>query len=509
MTLNRVSFAPLLILFAAACAPSAVIAEIPEDTAQPKCTVGNDRTCNGDASASALWGICQSNRTCSCKSGFVVDSTSGKCVASRIVEPLTGGTGPIGEYPGGNGPVFPPHTVDGGTGGTWGGSIVTGGSSPIENNPLPAGGSSPVQMFCVPGLDTSCNPNESIVSANGTCSATGSCQCKTGFVNLPATGKCVLESAGSVVALGTIEARARSIALASGNAYWVTMPGWYGGELRSVSPSGGVPKTLVSFPEDPPPNIAAAGDSVYWAMTGTAPDFADGSIMKVDAKGGTPVALATEQHYPGNIVVHGSTIVWLDWGSGSDRADGRVLTMDTSGSTPVVLASTQRNPGYLDFDGTNVVWTLGGTSPYYRDTAIMKVPVTGGTPVALATDVPIGPLAIGGNQVFWSGYPRAGMESAPAIRKVGINGDPAIELLETQAFTATDLVSDGSFLYWAESPSGVGLSGVVKKIPVGGGESVTLAQDQFNPTSIALDATQVYWTTSPGPGEGTVMARPK
>ncbi|MEP7127152.1 MAG: hypothetical protein ABJE95_39830, partial [Byssovorax sp.] len=55
-------------------------------------------------------------------------------------------------------------------------------------------------------------------------------------------------------------------------------------------------------------------------------------------------------------------------------------------------------------------------------------------------------------------------------------------------------------------------AGAVRKVPVGGGAPVTLASAQDNPTGIAVDANNVYWTITlsslASPDGGTVMKVP-
>jgi hypothetical protein len=45
------------------------------------CTPGDNQTCNDNSLVSSLWGTCQSNGTCSCNAGFVINPNSGRCVA--------------------------------------------------------------------------------------------------------------------------------------------------------------------------------------------------------------------------------------------------------------------------------------------------------------------------------------------------------------------------------------------------------------------------------------------
>jgi hypothetical protein len=51
-------------------------------TGEPRgvCTPGVNQTCNDNPAASALWGKCEADATCSCNSGFVVNPATGRCM---------------------------------------------------------------------------------------------------------------------------------------------------------------------------------------------------------------------------------------------------------------------------------------------------------------------------------------------------------------------------------------------------------------------------------------------
>jgi len=65
MHLIRTCLLSALALSAAACAPEANIAKAPGSSAQEICTTGQDQTCNGDATISAVWGTCLAGGTAS------------------------------------------------------------------------------------------------------------------------------------------------------------------------------------------------------------------------------------------------------------------------------------------------------------------------------------------------------------------------------------------------------------------------------------------------------------
>src|SRR5690606_30329975 len=59
---------------AQATADDPPLAEPPRGKRTP-CVLGQDQTCNGDPSVSALWGTCTEHGTCECKRGFVLAPT--------------------------------------------------------------------------------------------------------------------------------------------------------------------------------------------------------------------------------------------------------------------------------------------------------------------------------------------------------------------------------------------------------------------------------------------------
>ncbi len=116
-------------------------------------------------------------------------------------------------------------------------------------------------------------------------------------------------------------------------------------------------------------------------------------------------------------------------------------------------------------------------------------------------------LAVDDTSVYWADVnvaPRGGgIESPGRIMKVSKCGGTPITL-SSIPYQPTSLVLSESSIYWtAESLSGSEF-GAVMKLEKGGGNIVTLANNRFDPTGIALDATALYWIED-GDLSGNVM----
>jgi hypothetical protein len=62
--------------------PGAEPSALPPSNKRAPCTLGEDQTCNGDASVSALWGRCTELGVCECQAGFELDPL-GRCQPAK------------------------------------------------------------------------------------------------------------------------------------------------------------------------------------------------------------------------------------------------------------------------------------------------------------------------------------------------------------------------------------------------------------------------------------------
>jgi sugar lactone lactonase YvrE len=130
--------------------------------------------------------------------------------------------------------------------------------------------------------------------------------------------------------------------------------------------------------------------------------------------------------------------------------------------------------------------------------AIRRVPKIGGVAESLALDEGSWALAKDDSSLYWV------QSWAGTVRKMTLDGtSPPIDLAQGQPFGQDDargLAVDGSNVYWA-TYGGYG----VWSVPIDGGLPIQLAS-AFAPSSIAVDATRIYWIeTAP---QAAVVAMP-
>jgi hypothetical protein len=173
---------------------------------------------------------------------------------------------------------------------------------------------------------------------------------------------------------------------------------------------------------------------------------------------------------------------------------GRTASQSCSEDRPctVAIASGLSVPSYLAVDSTNVYWTdeVGAT--------VNKAPTGGGAVTTLAAggDSFEG-LGVDATSVYWTTH-------TTVSRVATAGGTPA--LLDPHTVNASGLALDSSSVYFFED------EGVLNRVALQGGIPGQLAVVQI-PQSLAVDASNVYWTQYPEDGPsgvtGNVMQMPK
>jgi hypothetical protein len=216
-------------------------------------------------------------------------------------------------------------------------------------------------------------------------------------------------------------------------------------------------------------------------------DPTGGFVLKVPKVGGEVVTLASGDRLSGIAVANGS-VYWV--AGTSDASSGAIMQIPVGGDTPMTLTSRPGPPAHIAADSSYVYWgeQMGG--------AIMKVAVTGSAPATVASANLPWWIALGETDVFWMGQ---GVMMAPKA------GGAATALTSSfPTLPPAGLAVDSTNVYFTSGPP-FGMSGV-STVPVQGG-SVTLVTSGVPssiPGPIAVDSTRAYWAD----GSNAVFAVP-
>ena len=139
----------------------------------------------------------------------------------------------------------------------------------------------------------------------------------------------------------------------------------------------------------------------------------------------------------------------------------------------MIVAAGQSNPAGIALDGKNVYWTNASQTG-----SVMAAPKAGGAPVTLvpAQSSP-GGIAVDTTSVYWTtagGVMRASLSTAAPPRTSRRSPGP------------TAIAIDRASVYWTNYESADAAGGGVMKVPIQGGEAVTLAAEQNYPQAIAV-----------------------
>jgi hypothetical protein len=201
---------------------------------------------------------------------------------------------------------------------------------------------------------------------------------------------------------------------------------------------------------------------------------------------GEATTLSWAKGNPGTVAVDALNVYWAQ----GHEVLGRPLT----GGSPVVIADRQSLPHGLAVDGTFIYWLT-------TDGSLMKAPIAGGAWTELATG-PVMPLfgtsdrglVLDGDNVYWVNC--ATGQSDGQVLKVSKNGGK-ITVLADGEFHPLAIAVDANNVYYTtvgwgfhDYPVAVGR---VLKVPVTGGTPTVIASGQSSPNALAVDSNSVYW----------------
>jgi hypothetical protein len=228
--------------------------------------------------------------------------------------------------------------------------------------------------------------------------------------------------------------------------------------------------------------IAVSAANVYFAVYATAPG---GYVGAVPQDGGSAQPLVTGQNTPRHLAVDAQHIYWVDTGAG-----GSVMMAALDGTNPVALASSVDDPWGLAVDGTAVYWAVEGSGDAG---AIKTCPIMGcvqAATIASGLSRPAG-VVTGGNDVYWTEAIDGG--AIDTCAKSGCAGAPRTVAVAQN--DPTSIAINGSNLVWVTDADGTVMT-------------ASLAAAIFSPTKligaepssgafstpVAADESNVYWT---------------
>lgn len=290
--------------------------------------------------------------------------------------------------------------------------------------------------------------------------------------------------------------------------------------------------TPVAQMQTDPFAVAVDGTNVYWTAHSDA--NTDGVVWTQAKSGGTATMLATMQYGPRDILVSGGNLYWNNYFGGEvwqlAPAPSGTSTNEVSAAGQIVqfaVDDTNHAVYHLEKNATAIFATpLDGSK---TNTLVTPV-VTGQRPTAFATDdtnlywinsgdnsIESTPLPSGTATPLQTGLTQPGLivyfngelyfTSAVSISKCSTTANSTVTPLATGlAKPVTSLVVDADGIYWTEIADGS-----VWRRKNSDGQVALVANQQANPRSLAVDATDIYWVNlgTAGANDGVIMKAAK
>ncbi|MFT3774312.1 MAG: hypothetical protein QM820_53810 [Minicystis sp.] len=286
----------------------------------------------------------------------------------------------------------------------------------------------------------------------------------------------VPKSGGNVTLLSSVGPQAfTDLAARGGSVYWTAYSSESG--LVGVHAANGAQKTLLKVQGAHYNSIALDGTNTYFT------DEASGLVWKVQLSTGLPFPIAVAQSQPNGIFTDGARVYWANHGDGTTYAaltsGGPAVMLADAQSSPTSLAANERGIYWLDTAANASAIERLGPLPYSPEPYLVAGAASGSTD-----------LVVDGSTLYWV------MGKGNIIRQ----GTGRTNILSGQG-DIRSLLLDGSTLYWVDAALGT-----VMSMPTSGGTPTTLAAGQATPIRLTMDASRLYWINA---GDGTVMMMPR
>jgi hypothetical protein len=275
------------------------------------------------------------------------------------------------------------------------------------------------------------------------------------------------------------------------------------GHLSKVAVTGGPPTVLVR----PPPvavgkaseltamGVAVGGGSVFW--TDGAFSSGNNRLMKTPIEGGDSVEVWKGDGTCSIGVapaIDGDSVYWL---ASCSSALGMLMTVPAAGGTPTMLGSGN-DPQWQPFQDVSVRRNLAvanGFAVWTQPTGrVVSLPLADPSTAYVLTEArePTDIVFAGEQAIFTdTDYLHSGEGAVYSIAP-GVTFTSSVPLLPSAQVYAWDgLAVDEAFAYFALPDS-------IQRVPLGGGDAVTVVSSRASPRALAVDDTSVFWVEDTG-----------
>lgn len=275
--------------------------------------------------------------------------------------------------------------------------------------------------------------------------------------------------------------------------------------------------------QNSPAYIAIDTSAVYWSTGSSCPSTV-GAVMKVPLSGGTATAVAPSQVVTA-LTIDNTSAYWVGTdcnnlgmlqirsarkvGGGSvtnlavlptvfavngfatdnvnvyaaqrgeGTTPGAVMSVPKGGGALTTLATGDGNLGTIALDATYIYWIEGG---------INKTPLGGGSSSQVSSAQGGDTLAMANGSLYWASGGASG-----TVSRVSTAGGTVTDLATGLSYPQK-AVTDGSYVYFVAFNAALSASNIMK-VSVSG-SSAQMVVVGATPSSLAVDGTSVYWTTS-------------